>query len=356
MSADFMVSHLLAPLAPFLAQEDVADVAVHRPHEVWIKRDGWEREIVAAIGPAYLQSLALAICAWGGVAMGPRVSVTLPRGERAEVCGPPMTVGDGVVLCLRRHRSAVLSLDELAATGAFADWQERGPTAGPDPIEAQLSAHLSAGDLPGFLRAAVTARRNIVIAGRTGSGKTTLARALLDAIPADERIITLEDVHELRLDRPHHIALLHGTGAGRVSPAEALASCLRLAPDRLLLGELRGAEAWDYLQAIHTGHPGSITTVHANSAPDARARIATLARQSDAARGLGQDALDALLASALDVILYVERRRVVEVWHAWETPAETAESPGRWPVETGRRPAPARRSPPRKVRPPLRFP
>ncbi|KFA29044.1 ATPase, T2SS/T4P/T4SS family, partial [Xanthomonas vasicola] len=157
---------------------------------------------------------------------------------------------------------------------------------------------------------------NIIIGGKTGSGKTTLARSLTQAIPADERVVTIEDVHELRLeDHPNKVHLLYGGITGRVSSQEALAACMRLSMDRILLAELRGDEAWDYLNSLNTGHPGSITTGHFNNAIQGYERVAALVKKSPAGRDIAIDMIRQLLYTTLEVVLYYKNRRLVEVFY-----------------------------------------
>ena len=159
-------------------------------------------------------------------------------------------------------------------------------------------------------------KRNIVIAGKTGSGKTTLARSICEEVPATERIVTIEDVHELALpNHPNRIHLMYGEGEGRVSADTCLAACMRLSPDRIFLAELRGSEAWEYVMSLNTGHPGSVTTTHANSAIQAFERIASLIKNSDVGRGLDVSEIRRVLHRTLDVVLFMVDRKVTEIFY-----------------------------------------
>ena len=167
-----------------------------------------------------------------------------------------------------------------------------------------------------FLTTAVTQHCNIVIAGKTGSGKTTLARSLIELIPHHERLITIEDVHELVLpNHPDKVHLLFGDNKGRMSAEACLSACMRLSPDRILLAELRGSEAWDYVTSLNTGHPGSITTTHANSARHTLDRIATLIKQSPIGQTLELPTILRVLHQTIDVVIYLNDYQVHEIYY-----------------------------------------
>lgn len=155
-----------------------------------------------------------------------------------------------------------------------------------------------------------------MIAGKTGSGKTTFARSLIEKVPVEERLITIEDVHELFLpNHPNRVHMLYGAGSGRVSADECLASCMRQSPDRIFLAELRGDEAWEYVNSLNTGHPGSITTTHANNALQTFERIATLIKKSPVGRQLDLDMVRRVLDSTVDVVAFFHERRLVEIYY-----------------------------------------
>jgi type IV secretion system protein VirB11 len=172
------------------------------------------------------------------------------------------------------------------------------------------------------MRLAVRARKNIVVSGPTGSGKTTCTKALIREIPADERLITIEDAQELVLDRhPNHVRLFYSKddqGLARVSPKQLLESCLRMKPDRILLAELRSEEAFDYLRNVNSGHPGSITSVHAASAELAFEQLVLLVKQSRAGSELARSDIKSLLYLLVDVVIQFgveqHQRFVKEIW------------------------------------------
>ena len=173
------------------------------------------------------------------------------------------------------------------------------------------------------MRLAVRSRKNILVSGPTGSGKTTWTKALIREIPSDERLITIEDAKELVLDRhPNHVRLFYskdGQGIARVTPKQLLESCLRMKPDRILLAELRAEEAFDYLRNVNSGHPGSITSVHAASAELAFEQLVLLIKQNPGGRELARSDIKSLLYLLIDVVIQfgVDRheRFLKEIWY-----------------------------------------
>ena len=173
------------------------------------------------------------------------------------------------------------------------------------------------------MRLAVRSRLNILVSGPTGSGKTTWTKALIREIPADERLITIEDARELVLDRhPNHVRLFYSKddqGLARVSPKQLIECCLRMNPDRILLAELRGEEAFDYLRIVNSGHPGSITSVHASSAELAFEQLVLLVKQSAAGRELSRSDIKQLLYLSIDVVIQFDiqshHRFIKEIWY-----------------------------------------
>ena len=178
------------------------------------------------------------------------------------------------------------------------------------------------GEWRAFLEQAVKSRRNIVIAGATGSGKTTLAKGLVACIPPDERILTIEDTPELTIPHANHVRLLYakdGLGIARLGPRELLESALRMRPDRILLQELRDGSAFTYLRTVNSGHPGSITTVHADSARLAFEQLTLLVKESAEGRELDREDIRRLLHLSVDVVVHMTRRdgryRISEVYY-----------------------------------------
>jgi type IV secretion system protein VirB11 len=316
IARDQTVRELLRPIQPHLDDPAVTELSVMRPGAVWtLTREGWQEHPAPALSWGYLQALITAILAFNGLTARPIRDAVLPGGERCHIVLPPAVIDDTLHLTIRKHMPAVKSLAELEGEGCFAGARavESGARS---EYEAELQALKREGRIREFLARAVALRRNIVIAGPTGSGKTTVMRSLLDLIPTTQRPVTIEDVHELAMPRhPLAIHMLYGEGAGRVTARECVRSAMRQSPDRLILAEMRGPEAAEYLESLNTGHPGGITSVHANSAAAAFARIVTLVRQSEAGRLLSVDDVMRMVRETVDVVLYMEGWKVKEVFY-----------------------------------------
>lgn len=329
---DTALKQLLRPLEPYLARPDVTELAVNRPGELWTRREGgWDRHELPELSREYVDALTTAMAVYNSLPVRSIASVVLPGGERGQVIRPPACIEGGTPLAIRKHMPVVRTLDELEERGAFASARDVSFHR-PSAEEAkQAEAREDQGRLErfevelldlkrnrafgAFLKKAVGHKRNIVIAGKTGSGKTTLARSLVDEVPSSERVVTIEDVHELAIPRhPNRVHLLFGDGPGRVTAEACLAACMRLSPDRIFLAELRGSEAWEYVLSLNTGHPGSVTTTHANGAVQVFERIACLIKNSEVGRGLNAAEIRRVLYGTLDVVLFMADRRVTEVF------------------------------------------
>jgi type IV secretion system protein VirB11 len=311
----------LSPLAPWLSREDVTDLLINRPGEVWVETTGgaMSREPADQLTEVALQRLARQIAAASHQGVNreqPLLSATLPDGARVQVVAPPATRG-GLVMAVRKHVLSDMSLEDMARDGLF-DTAHRSNPAADAAADAELEAVLDGGDMMGFLRAAVARRKTIVVSGGTGSGKTTLLNALVKEIPRAERLVVIEDAPEVRLDHPNAVGLISvrgELGEAQVDADTLLAAALRLRPDRILLGELRGREAFAFMRAVNSGHPGSITTVHADSPSGALDQISLLALTSGV--DLGWDKVQAYVTRVVDVVVQLDRtagaRRLTEV-------------------------------------------
>ncbi|MDP3711685.1 MAG: TadA family conjugal transfer-associated ATPase [Mycobacteriales bacterium] len=284
------------PLESLLADPAVTDVLVNGPREVWVDRGGGlERVDVRFPDEASVRRLAARLAAPTGRRLDdaqPWVDARLPGGVRLHAVLPPLSPS-GTLLSLRVARSTVLSVEELVATATV-------------PPDGAL-----------LLRSLVASRAAFLVTGGTGTGKTTLLTALLSLADPRERLLLVEDVGELAPAHPHVVRLEarppNVEGAGEVALRDLVRQALRMRPDRLVVGEVRGAEVVDLLAALNTGHEGGCGTLHANSSTDVPARLEALA----AVAGLGRDALHSQLASGLRVVVHLARvggrRRVAEV-------------------------------------------
>jgi len=277
----------LGPLEPLLADPAVTDVLVNGPREVWVERHGrLERTDVTFSGPGAVVAAVERVIAPLGLRLdraSPAVDARLADGSRLHAAIPPASV-DGPVVAIRRFVSVVTDLEQLVGAGS---------------IDAEGAA---------MLREGVRARRNMLVSGGTGSGKTTLLNVLSREIPVEERVVTVEDAAELRLTG--HVVRLesrppNAEGAGEITVRTLVRHALRLRPDRIVVGEVRGSEAFDLVQAMSTGHDGSMGTVHANGPDEALWRVETLALAGTRAP---QEAVRRMLWSAIDTIVHLERR------------------------------------------------
>lgn len=298
----------------------VSELAIVRPQSVFVRQHGtWHEHSCPALTSSTLEGLALTLAVFNGLAPAPIMSVLLPDGERGQIVQPPACMDDTLIVNIRKHAQLVKTLDELDAEGAFNEVRDSLDSldeAGLTPTDHRLLQLKREGKIAQFLHEAVQARRNIIVAGATGSGKTTFARSLIERVPLDERLITIEDVHELIL--PNHrnlVHMLYGGSQGRVTATDCVAACMRLSPDRIFLAELRGAEAWEYLVALNTGHPGSISTAHSNSGLDTYDRLASLIKQSPAGGQLDLQTINAFLRNTVDIVLYFERFKLREIFY-----------------------------------------
>ncbi len=268
----------LRPFAEWLERADVTEILVNRPGEVWIEAHGQPRMArieAPEVTGELMGRLAAQIARAGHQAVNresPLLAATLPGGERVQMAGPP--AAPHWAMAIRRHLTTDL---ELCA-------YDRGPLVRSAPARSLGEAEDAArADPVGFLTAAVRARRTVLISGGTSSGKTTFLNSLLKLVPAEERIVLVEDTPEIAARQPNVVALsaVKGDlGEARITIDDLLQASLRLRPDRIIVGEIRGSEAATFLRAINTGHPGSFTTVHANSPEGALEQIALMVMQA----------------------------------------------------------------------------
>jgi type IV secretion system protein VirB11 len=315
----------LRALRPILSDPEVTEVCINRPREAFVEtRRGWERRALPFADFAWCRRLAKLIANSTRQRVDeatPLLSAALPTGERAQIVLPPATTAGTVAITLRRPSDTVWSIEELGRRGIFR--ATRRSTAALDETERELLRLLEAQEYETFMRLAVASRKNILVSGPTGSGKTTWTKALIREIPHQERLVTIEDAQELVLDtHPNHVRLFYSKddqGLARVTPKQLLESCLRMKPDRILLAELRAEEAFDYLRNVNSGHPGSITSIHAGSCELAFEQLVLLVKQSAGGRELPRRDIKSLLYLLIDVVIQfgVERheRFIKEIWY-----------------------------------------
>lgn len=299
--ADFVACELagFGPIQHLLEDEEVTEVMVNGPGAVYVERNGrLERVPVTFRDEVHLMAVVERMVAPLGRRLDqlqPLVDARLPDGARVNVVIPPIAVR-GPYVTIRKFRRRLLSADELVRSGTCSE------------------------EMLAFLTAAVRSRYNVVVAGGTGSGKTTLLNVLGACIPEGERVVTIEDSAELNLQRHHVVSLearaVNAEGKGEVTIRTLLRNALRMRPDRIVIGEVRGPEAFDLIQALNTGHDGSLTTVHANGPRDAVERLAAMALL--AGENVPYEAILRQLVSATDLLVQQARfydgsRRIVSV-------------------------------------------
>lgn len=251
-----------SPIAPFLADDEISDILINGPHEIYISRrdNQLEKTEVSFSSSQSLAVLARTIAGFCGRTIDPKrplIDARLKDGSRVNIIAPPMAVG-GLTISIRKFPHQEITLDYLVEHG-------------------EMSQQVAA-----FFKLCAQSRVSILISGGTGTGKTTLLNAISRYIPKTERIITIEDTAELRLQQPHVVQLetkepaVAGQRNEEVSASDLLKNALRMRPDRIIVGEVRGEEAFDMVQALNTGHDGSMSTVHANTPRDAFTRIENL--------------------------------------------------------------------------------
>lgn len=318
LASDVYLGSYLEPLAPFLARSDVTDIYVNRPGEVWIEAVGGvpERVEVPTLSSRSLTRLARQIAAMNAQGISrehPLLSGSLPDGSRVQIVLPPATRGE-MALAIRRHVFAGLSLQDYHDTGAFAETQS-GQAQQADAAQVESDGE----NITDLLRQAVLGRRNILISGGTSTGKTTFLNALLREVPTNERLILIEDTAELQLSHENAVGLLAARGSlgeANVSAEDLLIASLRMRPDRIILGEMRGREAMTFLRAINTGHPGSMSTIHADTPERAIDQLALLVLQAGA--NMKWDDVVRYVMRSVALIVQLKRengqRKVDRVW------------------------------------------
>lgn len=321
---DTMVRELLRPLTELLNTEGANEIYINKPHEVIVECGGiTHTHPMPNLTMNKLMSLANAIATYTDQninATNPILSAILPDKERIQIIVPPAVESDCVSITIRKPFPQIKSLEEYEAEGAFNKYLWPIPE-GLDErlddlklVERKMISALNENRFSEFIRLAVRSKKNIAVVGDTGSGKTTFMKTICQDIPRHERLVTIEDVRELFL--PKHDNCVHliyskgGQGLAKVTPSDLISSCMRMKPNRVLLAELRGAEAFDFLKLLTTGHSGSITSFHAESCALAGERYVFMSKEHDQAAIYDEQALKRLVALTIDIVIHIEAETI----------------------------------------------
>lgn len=334
------VLFMLEPFKPFFEDDKVTEICVNRPGEVFVERAGkWQSHEVPQLNFDYLRRLGTAVATFANTTFGdstPIVSAVLPHGERSQFVMPPACKDNTISITIRKPSFDVKTLESYIESGFFNHIKPASRVSEADqellaiqqelerteelPQKVVLRAH--------FLQRAVELGKNVIIAGETGSGKTTFMKALMQCIPTDQRIITIEDVPELLWGLPRHknqVNLLYPSEAtedSAITAASLMRSCLRMKPDRILLAELRGGETFDFLNVCLSGHGGTITSCHAGTCSGVFDYLALKVMQSPIGKSLPHSVIMRLLHLVLDVVVCIHNdkqgglgRYITEMWY-----------------------------------------
>ena len=307
----YVLREYMGSFSEILADPLVSEIAINRPYEVYVEKEGqWISMHMPELSYKRLVLLANLIASFSKQSLGrssPYLSGSLPTGERVQVVVEPAVEPGTVSFTIRKPVSKSMSLEEMSKQGLFARLHQTAFTS-QDNDELLLTL-LNTGQYVEFFKQAVKLRKNILVSGATGSGKTTFARALANLIPLHERIITLEDVREL--DLPHHnnrVHLLYGDNEATdkgLNAKSMLRACLRMKPDRILLSEIRSKVAYDFIVNASSGHPGTISTIHAGSALETFEMLMLRIKESEESAHFSINDIMQILIEKLDIIVHV---------------------------------------------------
>lgn len=299
-------------IAGHLAGSDVTEICINRPGEIHLETaQGWRREAVPSLTLERARQFCIAAVNESNTGQRltdaePIVSLTFPTGQRAQFVIPPACEAGQISITIRLPSSRPRSLQQYEKDGFFAGIVE--PDGALHAHDAELLQLKSCGRYAEFFRRAVEYRKNIVVAGATGSGKTTFMKSLVEHIHPDERIVTIEDARELFIAHPNRVHLLYskgGQGSAAVTPRTCMEACLRMRPDRIILAELRGDETFYFMRNCASGHPGTITSCHAGSTRQAWDQLALMVKASQEGAWLEYAIIQRLLRLTIDIVVHV---------------------------------------------------
>jgi len=308
----------LRPFMPYLKNEAVTEICINKPEELFIEANGkFIRREIKELEFNYLESLAALVAEFNDKKFpDTMISGSLPKGERIQFVMPPACEKGKIVLSIRKHKKISLTLDDYENAGSFDGLSKATKQ---QSHNQKLKELYASGKILEFIKLAIKSKKNIVICGGTGTGKTTFLNACLKHISLHERLITVEDAREVSMPHLNTAHLLFNEENIPMNSLNIFKACLRLRPDRIFLSEIRGAEVWPFLRAANSGHPGSLTTVHADSVKGAFTQMVFMMQQAGSTST--EEQIRNYLKSILDVVVQLKRDtnpgkfvRVDEVW------------------------------------------
>ncbi|RYF20726.1 MAG: P-type DNA transfer ATPase VirB11 [Oxalobacteraceae bacterium] len=309
--SSLIYEHNAEPIQRHLARSDVTELVINRPGLIGLEtRNGWEWHEEPALDNAALMTLAKLIAGLTKQDINseyPVCSSVLPGGERAQVVVPPAVEQGFISITIRKASGVTMNINDFEREGLFSEVRQAGLHG---EVDDELLRLRDAGEWKEFFKLAVLERKNILISGATGSGKTSFSKGLIKLIPDYERILTIEDTRELVVPHQNCVHMMYakdGKGLQKAGAKELLESALRMRPDRILLQELRDGTAFFYLRNVNSGHPGSITTIHANTPEGAFEQLTLLVKESEGGNDLERQDIRALLRSLVDIVVQMHR-------------------------------------------------
>lgn len=300
-------------LREFMATPGVTEICVNRPGEIYLEaQDGWRRVEVPSLTFERARQFCTAVVNESNTGqritdIDPVVSLTFPTGQRAQFVIPPACDAGKVSITIRLPSRQMRTLQQYDQDGFFRDIIEQDGALGDQDLELlELRKERRYAE---FFSRAVMFKKNIVVAGATGSGKTTFMKSLVNHIPHDERLVTIEDARELFIDQPNAVHLLYSKGgqsASNISAKTCMEACLRMKPDRIILAELRGDESFYFIRNCASGHPGSITSCHAGSTAQTWDQLALMVKASSEGSGLEFAVIKRLLMMTIDIVVHIK--------------------------------------------------
>ena len=305
MSTKALEKHL-EPLKPFLLEKGITEICINQPQVLFVEKNGvFTRHEVEILKFSFLEALANLIAEFNHKPFPcPLLSDYLPTGERIQCIMPPACEKDKIIYSIRCHSRRTMRLQDYQKAGVFDDYAAIKENTYHKTIDNLKTLHEQK-DIFGFLELAIQSKKNLIISGGTGTGKTTFLNACLKLIPHTERLITLEDTREVNIKQPNTVNLLFNEEDEQITASKLFKACLRLRPDRLFLSELRGSEAWSFLRAANSGHPGSMSTVHADTPQGCFNQLVFMMQQAGSTSS--EENLRAYIKSIIPIVIQLKR-------------------------------------------------